>query len=322
MTSMVNYDYSSQAFQKQHQLIMDQLHRDYLCLNTHCILIIDSALLRQQNNEPPLITAIKNMEKIIVPVAPDYLTDEFCPWLIPLDLLLPESLKILEESINQALYEIEPERIKKGNGRLISGWIASNASPEETALHLGKNAIQKNNNKKTLLRYYDPAVATLLWSILDSWQQQRLLGPVINWYSIDGDGQLIKRKGLEQQLLQMSHSISLSPDNWRHIEIITIINFVLREYRLNNMKSTRLSEAQVFKTVLPALTRALDYPFQNRDDLIAYGMHALTVSPEFDLHSDISRLLKFQRVNKFPSYREAISTVSETHWEKIHLDGQ
>lgn len=317
MTATVSYDYSSQAQQEQHQSIKEQLSHHFLRLNVRCILMIDAAILRRRNNKPELIDALENRGVIKVPVAQQYLTDEFFPWLVPLDLSLPEDAQLFDESISQALNEIEPQQIKKGSGRLISGWLASNVTPEETAIHIGKSALQSNNGKDILLRYYDPAVAPLLWNILDSWQRQRMLGPVTSWYSVDGDGQLIKRAGLMQQTFQMSHSVSLCPESWGDIGLIAVINSILRDYRLNNTNAPRLDELSVFQTIMPALKRARDYPFKNKDDLIAYGMHALTISPDFDRHPDISRLLEFQRSKEDASYLDAISTVSDMHWENI-----
>lgn len=317
MTATVSYDYSSQAQQEQHQSIKAQLSHHFLRLNVRCILMIDAAILRRRNNKPELIDALEIRVVNKAPVAQQYLTDEFFPWLVPLDLSLPEDAQLFDDSISLALDEIEPQLIKKGSGRLISGWLASNATPEEAAFHIGKSAQQSNNEKDILLRYYDPAVAPLLWNILDSWQQQRLLGPVTSWYSICGDGKLIKRIGLEQQTFQMSHSVSLSPESWRDIGLIAVINSILCDYRLNNINVSRLDELSVFRAIMPALKRARDYPFKTKDDLIAYGMHALTISPDFDRHPDISRLLEFQRSKPNACYLDAIATISETHWENI-----
>lgn len=317
MTATISYDYSSQAQQEQHQSIKAQLLDHFLRLNVRCILVIDAAILRRRNNKPELLDALESREIIKAPIAQQYLTDEFFPWLVPLDLSLPEDAQLFDESINLALNEIEPQQIKKGSGRLISGWLASNGSPEETALHIGESALQSNNEKDILLRYYDPAVAPLLWDILDSWQQQRLLGPVTSWYSVGGDGQLIRRAGLEQQTFQMSYSVSLSPEVWRDIGLIGVINSILCDYRLNNANAPRLDELSVFQTIMPALKRARDYPFKSKDDLMTYGMHALTISPDFDRHPDISRLLEFQRSMENSSYLNAISTVSDMHWENI-----
>jgi len=279
--------------------------------------MIDAAILRRRNMKPEIIDVLESRDVIKVPVAPEYLTDDFFPWLIPLDLSLRSDVQILEESLNLAFHEIKPQKIKRGEGRLISGWLASNTSLEKMALHLGKSALQDNDGKNILLRYYDPAVAPLLWNILDSWQQRRLLGPVTNWYSIDGDGQIIKRAGLEQQVIRLSHTVSLSPQNWQDIKLIAIVNAILCEYRLAYTDSSRVSELTIMTTVLPALRRARDYSFQSKDDLVAYGMHALTVSPEFDRHPYISRILASQRSKQNTSYLSAIASLSEIDWENI-----
>lgn len=319
MTTAISYNYSTQMQHEQHQSIKVYLIQQFLRLNIHCTLMVDAAILRRRNMKPEIVNVLERLKMVKVPVAPDYLTDDFFPWLIPLNLGLPDDVQILDESVRLALHEINPQKIKRGEGRLISGWLASNSSIDKIALHLGKSALQCNDGKNILLRYYDPAVAPLLWNVLDNWQQRRLLGPVTNWFSIDGDGQIIKRATIGQQVLQLSHSISLSPEEWESIKMIAIVNAILCEYRLTHINKSRLDELTVMKNVLPALRRAGEYSFQSKGDLIAYGMHALTISPEFDRHPHISRLLVSQRSKKNASYLNAVASVSESDWEKIRL---
>lgn len=321
MGTTVTYDYSSLASKNQFKTIEAELLQKFSQLNTCCLLLIDAALLRRQNNEISLITALEKRDKTKIQTSPNYLTEDFSPWLVSLDLSVNEDIEIFELSIIQALEEIKPESIKRGKGRLVCGWLASHATTQITAFHLGKSATQINNDKNILLRYYDPAVATLLWSMLDNWQQQRILGPVTHWYSLDGDGQLYKRTGQEQQIVRLSYSISLNPENWRNIELITIINFILCNYRQTNQNTQRLKETYIFQIILPALRRATALSFNDREDLVAFGTHALNVSPEFDRHPLISRLLEIELSKQKPCYRQAVAALSETDWDQIRTRG-
>lgn len=316
---MISYDYSTQMQHEQYQLIRAFLIEQFLRLNIHCVLIIDAAILRRRNIKPEIVNALERRRVVKVRVAPEYLTEDFFPWLVELDLTQSDDVQILDESVKLALHEIKPQNIKRGEGRLISGWLASNASTDKIALHFGKSALQKNDGKNVLLRYYDPAVAPFLWNVLDSWQQRRLLGPVTHWFSIDGDGQIIKRTGVEQQGCYLSYSVSISPESWKDIKYIAIVNAILCEYRLTCTNASRFDELTVMIKILPALKRAGEYSFQCKDDLVAFGMHALTVSPEFYLHPHISQLLVSHRAKKNTSYLNAVASVSESDWENIRL---
>lgn len=313
----ISYDYSHQAFQRQCESIKEELSQHFLRSGNECILLIDAALLRQRTEEQALISEIETRQVLRIPLASQYLTDEFFPWLVVLDLSSDKDRYLLDKSIEWSLSEIEPQKIQSGCGRMYCGWLSIHGALEAACVHLGKTALQRKNNKDILLRYYDPAVATLLWKILDSWQRQRLLGPVTSWYSIDGDGQLIQRTGLVQQYAQLSFSLSLSPESWLDIEMIVITNLILREYRKTHSDKHRLNEIQVFQTVLPALRRARYHMFKTKEDLVAYGLHALNVSPDFDCHPEISRLLTMQRAQPDRRYRDAISSVSPKMWAHI-----
>ncbi|WP_148873217.1 DUF4123 domain-containing protein, partial [Serratia marcescens] len=222
MESLIEYDYSSQAAERQYDLIRKELLHRFLNKNNTSVLMIDAALLRKRSDEQDFIAQINQRQIFKVPVASQYLTEEFYPWLVALDLSSSEDLNLFDKSIELALSEIELHKIKSGNGRLICGWLSIYDDLENACTHLGKTALQRNEDKDILLRYYDPAVATLLWTLLDDWQQQRLLGPVANWYSIDGDGQLNQRSVLLQQYAQLSFSLSLSPELWQDIDMILI----------------------------------------------------------------------------------------------------
>ncbi|QMM55210.1 hypothetical protein HVX06_22000 (plasmid) [Enterobacter sp. RHB15-C17] len=317
MELTVSYDYSSQAFHEQCDVIKKVLVQHFLKNNNQCVLMLDAAMLRQRTDEQEFISELEMRQVFRVPVASQYLTEEFFPWLVVLDLSSDDDFNLFEESIKLSLSEIEPRKIQSGCGRLICGWLSIYGPLDDASIHLGKTALQRKKYKDILLRYYDPAVATLFWKVLDDWQRQRLLGTITNWYSIDGDGQLTHRSGLVQQYAQLSFSLSLGLETWQDIDMIAIVNLILREYRRENIDKTRLSEVQVFESVLPALKRARKYMFKSKVDLVDYGLHALNCSLAFDCHPEIIRLLETQCSRPDRSFRDAISSVSPKQWAYI-----
>lgn len=313
----VNYNYTGQAFQEQTQIIKERLNTAFIHKKLTCLLMIDTAILRLRDKETQLYDNVLTRENICVPIAPRYLPQEFEPRLIPLDLSVADDRRLLEESVELAFNEIHPERIKQGSGRLICGWLSCSVPAKVAALHLGKSAVQEQEGRDILLRFYDPAVALPLWSILDDWQRQRLLGPIEAWYSVDGDGQWFHKIGEREQQIRLSYSLSLSPGNWLDIYFIGIVNRILCEYRNLHINDARLSELQVFQSVIPALRRAWAFPFHNTEDLVLYGTHALMVSPNFDEHKDIIRALKIGFAERKKNYREMVMEFTERQWRQI-----
>lgn len=319
---VVSYDYSEDSLQRQINIIGKRIYTDFTKSKQKCVLMIDAAMLRNRCENIRLCEQIKNKKIINIPVAPLYLSSEFEPQLISLDLSTPEDCHILQESVRQALSEVHPEQISQGKGRLICGWLSLTTSLEDVAFHLGKSAIQTKDEQNILLRFYDPSVALPLWSILDDWQQKRLLGAIAFWCSVDGDGQWVKKINKMSSQLRLSYSLSLSPENWRDIDFIEVINRIFCEYRKKHINDKRIPESDMFNFLLPALKRAWGYQFHERNDLIAWGMHALDVSPEFDKHALIKQLVETTNRMTKKDYRQLVSHITEQQWNTIKHDCQ
>lgn len=317
MKASVNYNYAEDILRLNIKNTKQQLHNNFFAKKQLCILMIDAAIVRFRQQEQSLYAPLLAREFIRVPVAPRYLSAEFEPRLIPLDLSIADDVLLLEMSAELACNEIHPQRINQGYGRLICGWLSCSTSPEALALHLAKCALQERAGQDTLLRFYDPAVALPLWSLLDNWQQQRLFGPLAAWFSIDGDGQWIQRKGAEQQNIRLSYSLSLSDDNWRDIQFIGIVNRIMCQYRHSHINESRFSERQVFNRIIPALRRAWAFPFHQPQDLALYGTHALTISPVFDRHIYLLQALQKGPMECNKTYRERVAILSEQQWQRI-----
>ncbi|WP_213793901.1 DUF4123 domain-containing protein [Klebsiella aerogenes] len=317
MKASVNYNYAEDVLRLKIKNTKQQLHNSFVAKNQLCVLMIDAAIARFRQQEHSLYTPLLAREYIRVPVAPRYLSAEFEPRLIPLDLSIADDVLLLEMSAELACNEIHPQRITQGYGRLICGWLSCSTSPEALALHLAKSALQEREGQDTLLRFYDPAVALPLWSLLDNWQQQRLFGPLAAWFSIDGDGQWVQRKGAEQQNIRLSYSLSLSEDNWRDIQFIGIVNRIMCQYRCSYINELRFSEQQVFTRIIPALRRAWEFPFHHPQDLTLYGTHALTISPDFDRHIDLLQALQKGPIESNQTYRARVANFSERQWQRI-----
>ncbi len=318
--SLITYDYSLQAMQNQGDYIGEEIFNRFRTLNRNCILMIDAAIIRLRNQDSSFYNKIIDRGVVRVPVANRYLTSEFEPCLVSLDLSLAEDCKILHESIMQALKEIEPTEILLGKGRMICGWLTCEEDIINIAAYLGKVAIQQRDGKDVLLRYYDPAIMISLLSILDDWQQQRLLGPVEVWSFIDGDGQLINKINQSDNQLRLSYTLSLSAGNWRDIDFIGIKNRIICNYRLAHLSSERFSESSVFNLLQQSLKRAGMCAFDDEEDLIKWGECSINIAPEFYNHGTIKRLLEINSLSGKKKFIQIISHVTEQQWNEIRTD--
>lgn len=318
--SLITYDYSIQAMQNQLDYIGEKIFNRFRTLNRTCILMIDAAIIRLRSQDSSFYNQIIDRGVVRIPVANRYLTSEFEPCLVSLDLSLPDDCKILHESIIQALKELEPNEILLGKGRMICGWLTCVEDILNLAAYLGKVAIQQRDGKDVLLRYYDPAIMISLFSILDDWQQQRLLGPVEVWSFIDGDGQFINKINQSDNQPRLSYTLSLSAENWRDIDFIGIKNRIICNYRLAHLSNERFSESAVFKLLQQSLKRAELYTFSDKEDLIRWGECSINIAPEFYNHSFIKRLLEINSLSEKRNFTQIISHVTEQQWNEIHED--
>lgn len=315
--SLITYDYSLPAMQKRGDDIGEQIFNHFITLNRNCILMIDTAIIRLRNKDSSFYDKIKSRDVVRVPVATRYLSAEFEPCLVSLDLSLPADCNILHESIMQALKEIEPNEILLGKGRMICGWLTCADNIISLADYLGKVAIQQRDGKDLLLRYYDPAIIISLFSILDDWQQRRLLGPVEVWSFIDGDGQFINKINKSNNQVRLSYTLSLSADNWRDINFVGIKNKIICNYRLAHLSSERFSEVEVFKVLRNSLKKAELCAFFDIEDLIKWGECSINVAPEFYNHSVIKKLLEINRRSERGNFIQITSHVTEQQWNEI-----
>lgn len=318
--SLITYDYSLQAMQNQGDYIGEEIFNRFRALNRNCILMIDAAIIRLRSQDSSFYNQIIDREVVRIPVANRYLTSEFEPCLVSLDLSLAEDCTILHESIMQALKEIEPTEILLGKGRMVCGWLTCAEDIINLAAYLGKFAIQQRDGKDVLLRYYDPAIMISLLSILDDWQQQRLLGPVEVWSFIDGDGQFINKINQSDNQLRLSYTLSLSAGNWRDIDFIGIKNRIICNYRLAHLSSERFSESAVFKLLQQSLKRAEICAFDDEEDLIKWGECSINIAPEFYNHGVIKRLLEINSLSGKKKFTQIISHVTEQQWNEIRVE--
>jgi hypothetical protein len=206
----IHYDYSPQAAERQADTLYNtvaELHRE----TGHPLYLLFDPVLRLEHIDTPLMQALVRRQPAPVPLPHQSLSEPDYPWLVPLDLNQEYDQALLRLSISVALEELHPDALEQGLGRAICGWLTSPAKPEDMIKQLGHTAIQRTGiNRHILMRYYDPAVHNLLWTLLSELQQRRMGGMLSGWIYPDGDGQVVIRRFQPAPMLYSTFSLGLN----------------------------------------------------------------------------------------------------------------
>ncbi|WP_445493466.1 DUF4123 domain-containing protein [Photorhabdus sp. SF281] len=320
----MGYDFSSDAEIRQKTQLLADLHTAFTRQGGQGLLLVDPAVFLDTRQEERFPAAILNHQSaaIATRIKHPRFESRHSPWLIPLDINQPEDAYMLALSITQALQEADPAELIAGRGRMVCGWLFS-ASPVSTiAQHLGMTAVQTLSTvQQIVLRFYDPAVNNAFWPLLDTWQRSRLLGPLTDWYLIDGDGQLLHRNNTAPSVVQYTFSLALSPENVQEMTWSGPMNRALRRYRQTHRNQLRRTESEALDIMLALLRRVTErYAFDNVVDLEACALHGLLYHPEIDLHPRIQSLLSGEEGDHTRGYIERTVRLTTEEWLALACD--
>ncbi|MCW1830326.1 DUF4123 domain-containing protein, partial [Enterobacter asburiae] len=241
------------------------------------------------------------------------------PWLLQLEMDNPQHRDLLEASIHFAMTELHPDPLSQGNGRAICGWLLSPFDAETVVRQLGNTAIQSlSDQSQILLRYYDPAVHSVLWSHFSALQHRRWLGVLSHWIYPDGDGQIITREHTPVSSPFLSFSLALSPEDEAVIEVTGKINRTLERYRSLCIKHHRHNEVGAATIVSHALERAASqHGFTNERDQQLLALDCLRWHPQFDNHPDVRILLSPRERDLKSSYTACLASLTEARYPQL-----
>ncbi|CAM3765755.1 DUF4123 domain-containing protein [Rahnella bruchi] len=312
------FDYTEDDIQKKSKTIKNELLHNIINENENCLLLLDPTL-RNINPENPLWDALKGKEVQIVKFSHTELYDVFELFLIPLNLNNSSDIELFNLSIDATLHEISPKHLDAGAGRSVYGWLITPHSCDYVARHLSSTAIQTISGEgEFLLRFFDPSIINITLSVLDNWQQSRLLGSVQRWYYIDGDAQIINQEGYYNHQRQMDFSLSIDNNTWRKIQHLSVINDIMRCYRNEYQFEERVNELLAHRWLLVAL-ESMSYAkfLENRDDCRLFGIHILTKHPLIYQSRRLQEMIDSSVHMKDTSYRLLVKNFSIQDWEQI-----
>lgn len=228
------------------------------------------------------------------------------PRWLPLNLEQSAGSALLQQSVERALDETDPEGLRCGKGRRIAGWLALDGGLFDALEHLGTQMIRRRPDcgaQRCLVRLHDPAVLWAVWHVLRPEQHGDLLGSVRAWWLLDPAGNLSRLSPLAAGELQPSSAPPWSAHQWEDIDNITPLNGALRQWlhaRRGDkpgheagdggredagplVSRERLIEA--IRAAFPAMRRGRSAGFACLSDMVVLATLAITVHPNFDEHS-------------------------------------
>lgn len=231
-----------------------------------------------------------------------------CPYLIELDIAIPEVRTLFERSIHTVLSDRIADRMARGAGQRIGGWIVTQEKPETVAAYWSDLIVQRDERERsTLLRFYDNRALALLWPMLTMRQRQGLLGPVITWLSLDAVGNMMTYEVSEPSRA----GLTIAAAQWPAIRRHGLVNKALAQFAFDGGTVQPAS----IDTAIAAAERAEVLELEDYADATLFVSHALSWHPRFYEHPAVERALGDVGPETF--YAEAISTLSPTEIEDI-----
>lgn len=314
----LRYDHSPQAQRQQAEYILAAINGELRSDDSRLYLLVDPLSLPDDSSDP-LVNVLQALQPLAVKLPHDSLAADSYLWLLPLDLQDKQQAALLTLSVDHALQELHPQRLEQGEGRAICGWLTSSFDATTVARQLGETAIQRlPDNSSILLRYYDPAVHSILWSSFNVLQRQRWMGVLSSWIYPCADGQLIIRRHKATPTPQFTFSLMISHADNALITQIGKINRALEQYRLQCLLLERYKERRAIEIAKAALQRACSlHQFSEEHDQQALALDCLQWHPQLDMHPDIRILLSAEERPANSSYVKCVAQLNDSLRQKM-----
>ncbi|WP_330985136.1 MULTISPECIES: DUF4123 domain-containing protein [Enterobacterales] len=315
---MTDYDYSDGARQRSAEQLHTAITKAVKDSGENLYLLVDPVSL-PADIEHSFVRVLVAEHPVPVVLPHESLTRDSDPWLISIEMDNPQQATLLNSSIDFAVTELHPDHLSQGNGRAVCGWLLSPFDAETVARQLGNTAIQSlSDHSQILLRYYDPAVHSVLWSHFSSLQHQRWLGVLSHWIYPDGDAQIVIREHTPSSSPFLSFSLALSLEDEAMIEVTGKVNRTLERYRSLHIHHQRHDEEAATVIVCHALERAASqHGFTNERDQQLLALDCLHWHPQFDTHPDVRILLSPRERDLKASYIACLTVLTEARYPQL-----
>jgi hypothetical protein len=253
-----------------------------------------------------------------VPISHPSVLKTKCPWLIELDLRDKYEQAVLSFMLDRALKQLAPQSIAVGTGQQYCAWLFTHKKTESIAKDLGLRTIQKRGrDKNILLRYYDPAVFFQLMSILDSKQQNKLLGNIEKWAMLTRQGTLNIKQQNEPVQSTLMGSLWLTADQHQKLDCIGINNKLIQSQKLEN-EQINIDEIKSLQRIMPCLLRLKNKNIEDQDLQFEWAKLALKWECDFDLTPNVAKQIQnLLQASEYYPVVKMLKTLNQHDWQGL-----
>ncbi|WP_017129774.1 DUF4123 domain-containing protein [Pseudomonas agarici] len=245
-----------------------------------------------------------------VPVKSPSLKEGQQPRLIK---LTPKAIELLDQSVSLMLEEQADPLSESAQGFAIGGWLLTQATGESLARHLAA-CVQRTlyvTDQWKYFRWQDRRVMEWMWPSLTVFQQNALLGPIAQWWTLDRRDQLRMYQPDPATEVPLASKFGLFLDKQQrlHAHRCALIQTIIRGW----LKCSPELPADYLRRVDRIVGRAIELGIEDPRDTALLAVHALQIHPNLLTHSKISALV--DQANTQPdALAHLIGSVSDSEW--------
>lgn len=191
------------------------------------------------------------------------------------------------------------------------GWLATEASPQDMVSHLEAQLVQRTpDQRRMLLRYFDPRVLDQLEHILDDAQRRVLMGPVTHWTLLDSHRQ---DHTLVRPLLYV-RSRGIDQAQWHTIENTDEVERI-RQAWLNYIAPAELPNDH-YAVIMAWLKRADQHELDDSTDRITFVLIGAQLHWRFDATPLLRQLINLHHTTG-RSLTALLNATTPEEWHRV-----
>lgn len=223
--------------------------------------------------------------------------------MLPALVCMPaDNWRLRQRTVEIALDDFENRRAPR-----VCGWVVGTNSARALVTVFAASLLRvAPNGSRFLFRHHDPRVRACLTALIGDRWMSSVIGGVRAWLFV----------GLDERPMQTcSGSIDEVSvhDSTRVHQAITRCEEINHAIELSREQGW-VFQANAYNVADAALSRAEAFAFDGAADRLAYMLHALTLSPNFDTHPEINAALRAAHA-KHETYTEAMTRIPAQTWQ-------
>lgn len=290
--------------------LSEQLHALSRRLGSpHCCLLMQRAKATAFDDALERARQAAGIEVVPVPLKP--LPESVWPYLLRLNLDQGTHAAVSALAMRQAWLDVGLKALREGRGHSVYAWMFGDTAPSTLARLVASHALPRHprTRKRKWLRYYDPLVTDLYWSLLTSQQRQSMLRGVRAWAYVD---RWCSLQGMESGPGQNAdRTAPPTTEQWDRLQHVGALNQAWTRGRLEG----RNIETSDLRQTFEALTSVKAHGLRERADIDLFAWHSLRYGPDFHHDTRVRRVLG--QVDADEGYAYLSQALTDQDWLDI-----